>query len=199
MSLTTDGTVIAFATLLGPVAAVQAQKWVERARDHANQRMFIFTTLMTTRTTRLVPEHARALNMIDFAFYGPRLFGFAFRGKSNQAVLDAWNEYRAHLNPDPPIPLDDQERGKPWLSRGDELFLNLLYAISTRVGYKFDRQELRAGSYYPMMAAIIDEEASRLRKLLIGALDGSGRSALTVVAGPAMPAPQINPPGPTTR
>ena len=59
-------------TLLGPILAVQAQKWVERARTSGDRRDWIFTTLMATRQTRLSTEHVRALNLIDLAYYGTR-------------------------------------------------------------------------------------------------------------------------------
>ncbi|HEY3786876.1 MAG TPA: DUF6680 family protein, partial [Steroidobacteraceae bacterium] len=49
MNLTTDplktsDLVIAGATLLGPILAVQAQKWVERLRQKQNRHMWIFST-----------------------------------------------------------------------------------------------------------------------------------------------------------
>jgi len=51
---------IVFATLLGPVLAVQAQKWLEKTRAINERRNFIFRVLMATRATRLVPDPARA-------------------------------------------------------------------------------------------------------------------------------------------
>ncbi|MHA6848823.1 DUF6680 family protein [Ralstonia syzygii] len=50
------------ATIAGPILAVQAQKWVERAREATNRRSLIFTTLMATRQSRISMEHVRALN-----------------------------------------------------------------------------------------------------------------------------------------
>ena len=46
---------IVVATLLGPVLAVQAQKWLERGREITQRRAWIFRTLMATRATNLSP------------------------------------------------------------------------------------------------------------------------------------------------
>ncbi|MBG1249207.1 hypothetical protein F4W02_18855 [Burkholderia pseudomallei] len=69
------------ATVAGPILAVQAQKWVERARASAQRRDWIFGTLMATRQDRVSMEHVRALNMIDLAFYGTRVLGKVWRRK----------------------------------------------------------------------------------------------------------------------
>ena len=48
---------IVFATLFGPILAVQAQKWLERNREIKQRRAWIFRTLMATRATTLSPVH----------------------------------------------------------------------------------------------------------------------------------------------
>ncbi|MGZ7172458.1 DUF6680 family protein [Burkholderia gladioli] len=75
-----NGICDAGATLLGPVLAVQAQKWVERAREATNRKQSVFTTLMATRQSRVSIDHVRALNSIDLAFYGRRVLGVPLRG-----------------------------------------------------------------------------------------------------------------------
>ena len=54
------------ATLLGPVLAVQAQKYIERWRDANIRRDRIFKSLMATRATRLAPQHIEALNLYRY-------------------------------------------------------------------------------------------------------------------------------------
>jgi hypothetical protein len=49
------------ATLLGPVLAVQVQKYLERWRDEAERRKNVFKTLMATRLARLSPPAHRGL------------------------------------------------------------------------------------------------------------------------------------------
>jgi hypothetical protein len=84
-----DGLII-LATVAGPILAVQAQKWVERATEKRRQRLLIFTTLMTTRATRLAADHVQALNMIDLLF--------SDKNTKDKTVLDAWRLYSDVLN-----------------------------------------------------------------------------------------------------
>ncbi|MFZ4655024.1 MAG: DUF6680 family protein [Methylococcaceae bacterium] len=53
---------IVFATLCGPVLAVQAQKWLEHGRAIKERRLWIFRTLIATRASRLSASHVDALN-----------------------------------------------------------------------------------------------------------------------------------------
>ncbi len=46
---------IVFATFMGPVVAVQAQKWLEKSRAINDRRNHIFRVLMATRAARLSP------------------------------------------------------------------------------------------------------------------------------------------------
>jgi len=69
---------IVFATLLGPV---QAQKWIERARERTQRKIAIFRTLMATRAAFLSPAHVEALNGVPIEFYG------------NRKIVNSWKEY----------------------------------------------------------------------------------------------------------
>lgn len=92
------GWLLIFSTILGPIPAVQTQKWVELAGDRRNRKAWIFQALMATRANRTDVTHVQALNMIELGFYGRKLFGIHKRTKSEQAVLDAWKEYLDQLN-----------------------------------------------------------------------------------------------------
>jgi hypothetical protein len=83
---------IIFATLLGPVLAVQAQKWVERGRERQQRRLHLFRVLMTTRRAPLSPTHVEALNMVPIEFHGRR--------KTFVEVVNSWKEYIEHLYTD---------------------------------------------------------------------------------------------------
>ena len=85
-----DGLIVA-ATLLGPVVAVQAQKWVERIRETRAQKLRTFYTLMSTRALRASsPEHVQGLNSIDLVFDS--------RKRKEKPIVNAWTEYLDHLN-----------------------------------------------------------------------------------------------------
>jgi hypothetical protein len=63
---------IVFATIAGPVLAVQAQKWLEKSRAINDRRNQIFRVLMATRAAMLSPGFVEALNAVPVEFYGTR-------------------------------------------------------------------------------------------------------------------------------
>lgn len=158
---------IIVATLLGPILAVQAQKAVERARERHSRKSWVFHQLMATRAGRVSPEHVQALNMIDLAFYGNRVLGIHRRKKTEQAVIDAWREYRDHLNTKA-----DDEALRIWHIKGDELFINMLFTMAVDVGYKFDRVQLKRGAYSPIAHGELEDQQRAIRNLTIGVLSG---------------------------
>ena len=170
------------AALLGPILAVQAQKAVEAFREKRRRKAFLFEQLMATRASRLAPEHVRALNMIDLVFYGERVFGVQRRTAKEERVLDAWKEYHDHLN----TKVEDNQISL-WVARGDELFTNLLYAAAQDLGFKFDRVQLKRGSYSPMAHGEIEAEQTELRKAALSLVTGKHALKMNVVALPIDP------------
>lgn len=156
------------ATLLGPILAIQAQKAVERARDRHNRKSWLFHNLMATRAARVSADHVQALNMIDLVFYGRRILGIHRRSKTETAVLDAWHEYLDHLNTK-----FEKENLSLWGAKGDELFVNLLFALAVDVGYRFDRVQLKKGAYSPIAHGELELEQQQVRKLAIDLLSGA--------------------------
>jgi hypothetical protein len=164
--------VIVAATIAGPVLAVQAQKWIERARDATHRRTLIFTTLMATRGARISIEHVRALNSIDLAFYGHRLLSVSKRHRADQVVLDAWHDYYDHLSiPQERRPKNEAEL-RDWTGRGDELFTNLLEKLAVATNFKFDRKQLKAGGYSPEAHGNVELEQQNVRTRLLEVLSG---------------------------
>jgi kynureninase len=158
---------IVTATLLGPVLAVQAQKAIERIRERRTRKTWIFHTLMATRAARVSAKHVQALNMIDLVFYGHRVLGVPRRNRSEQDVLDTWHEYLDHLG----TKANDQNLDL-WNVKGEELFINLLFAMATDVGYKFDRVQLKKGAYAPVAHGNLELEQGILRQLALRILSG---------------------------
>jgi hypothetical protein len=162
---------IVIATIAGPILAVQAQKWIERLRERRNRKLWVFQQLMATRAARLSADHVQALNMIDLVFYGSHLFGILRRSKTEGAVLDAWHEYHDHLG----TKFDDAAL-IVWNTKGEELFVNLLFAIATDVRFKFDRVQLKTGAYSPVAHGDLEHEQTQIRKSVLKLL--SGQTAL---------------------
>ncbi|WP_155636542.1 DUF6680 family protein [Burkholderia multivorans] len=168
---------IVAATLAGPVLAVQAQKWVERAREKGVRKDQVFQALMATRANRVDPEHVRALNLIDLVFFGKQKRGRASRTKAEQAVIDSWHEYHDHLNTEIP---EDAAAGAAFFASREELFVNLLAAMAVERRYLFDRVRLKKGGYTPMAHGKADELRTQV---LIGAAEVlSGTTPIKIAA-----------------
>ena len=178
-----DWLVIA-ATLAGPILAVQAQKWVEMLRERRSRKLWVFQQLMATRAARVSAEHVQALNMIDLEFYGARPFGILRRSKSEQVVLDAWKEYHNHLN-QPRV--SEAAALAVWVSRGDELLVDVLFAIAKDLGFKFDRVQLKISGYSPIAHGELEFEQNAIRKFMLDLLAGKRALKMDVASFPVDP------------
>lgn len=162
---------IVIATFGGPIAAVQAQKYLERHRDKQRSKEATFRTLMATRAfpNRLSPEHVQALNGIEITFESGN--------KKDKSVLEAWNAYRDALNTQ--ISEDSNANARVY-ERRDDAFWDLLHVMSTAVGYPSDRTAIKNGAYLPSIHNEIyrDQEIIRLG---VAALM-SGKAYLKVIA-----------------
>lgn len=167
------------ATVFGPILAVQAQKAVEKFREKRLRKATLFEQLMATRASKLSPEHVRALNMIDLVFYGGRTLGFSRRSIKEQRILDAWKEYLDHLSSKS---IDEQLH--LWVAQGEELFTNLLFAISQDLEYTFDRVQLKRGAYSPVAHGEVEMEQVELRKAMLSLVTGRHALKMNVVGFP---------------
>lgn len=120
--------------------------------------------------------------MIDLVFYGERTLGVHRRSGKEQRILDAWKEYLDHLN----NRLSD-EQIQLWIAQGDELFTNLLYAMAQDIGYKFDRVQLKRGSYSPIAHGELEAEQSELRRATLSLVTGKHALKMNVVSFPIDP------------
>lgn len=174
---------VVISTIFGPILAVQAQKAIEAFRERTVRKTRLFEQLMATRASKVSPEHVRALNMIDLVFYGSRgVLGRSQRSKNEQRVLDAWKEYLDHLNNrahEDQVPL--------WVAQGEELFVNILFAISEDVGFKFDRVQLKRGSYSPIAHFDQEAENAELRRATLSFMRGDQPMKMDVVGFPIDP------------
>lgn len=174
---------IVIATCLGPIFAVQIQKYIEILRERRTRKAAIFTALMTTRATRLSAEHVRALNMIDTVFDGAMIFGFRHRTNAEKNVLDAWHVYLDHLNVSP-----QQVGPQAWGDKGMDLFVDLLFAMSRAVSFSFDRVELRRIVYAPVAHGQREADEAAMRKGVVRLLSGEGALKMEVTRLPIDPA-----------
>ena len=142
---------IVLATFLGPIFAVQLQKFLEKNRDGSNRRDRVFQTLMATRATRLALEHVAALNSIDLAF----------GAKKYRKVIEAWRLYSFQLNQT--YNSSDKPEALAWSNKDYDLFIDLLYVMSQALNCDFSKEHLQRGTYYPTGHA--DREADQNKVL----------------------------------
>lgn len=154
---------IVLATLLGPVAAVQAQKWLERANEASRRRRQIFQTLMATRATRLSVAHVEALNAIPVEFYGPR-------NSELKTIVDDWHAYLTNLGTN--TNLLDAANTAVLFQKRSELFVDLLFGISKFLGYSFSKVEIQQDFYHPQGHVDVEMEQAIIRKGVAKLLSG---------------------------
>ncbi|MFC6670154.1 DUF6680 family protein [Marinobacterium aestuariivivens] len=144
LDMATKDWVTVGAVLLGPVLAVQAQKFLEALRERRSRRLTIFKTLMSTRAERLSKEHVQSLNMIDIEFYGRRILGTRYQMPTEKNVTNAWKNYNDHLNR-----RSEYDSVDSWVRDGDTLCTKVLYQMSVALGYDFDEVQLKRDCYRP--------------------------------------------------
>jgi hypothetical protein len=154
------------AILVSPLIAVQVSEILAKRKESRARRVGIFKTLMTTRAARLSADHIQALNTIDIEFRG--------KDRRSRQVLEAWKAYLNHLN--------TRMAPEVWLSRGDDLFVELLFAMAQSLGYSMDKTEIRSTSYSPTAHGRYEEEQGRLRTGMLELLEG--KRSLQVKAPP---------------
>lgn len=172
-----DNWAVIFATLAGPVLAVQAQKMVERLGEAKKQKEELFRTLMVTRGTRLAFEHVRALNSIDVIFSSKK--------KDEKRVIEAWRLYAQNLNQS--TMGFSEAQNVAWQNRNDDLFLDLLEALAKAVGFEAERERLR-GAYLPVWHAEIELAQRKTLDNAARVLAGEQPIKMEVVSFPAIPA-----------
>lgn len=161
---------IIFATLLGPILAVQAQKWLERRRATEERRVHIFRVLMATRAAILSPGHIEALNAIPVEFYGTK-------GMLKQ-INDAWKLFLDHNTHDAPTT-------EVWWQKRIDLFMDLLFLISQFLGYGFSQAQLKRDIYSPRAHGELENEQTIIRKGLVRLFNGETVLPMAVKEFPA--------------
>lgn len=161
---------IIFATLIGPILAVQAQKWLEKGRAINDRRSAIFRALMATRTARLSPGHVEALNAVPVEFYGDK-------GKLKQ-INNAWKSYLDHHAP-------DTIANEAWSQKREDLYIDLLLLISEYLGYDFSRSQLTRDVYNPQAHGELENEQTIIRKGIVKLFKGELSIPMAVTEFPA--------------
>jgi hypothetical protein len=169
--ITISDWLIILATVSGPILAVQAQKFIERASERHRQRLDIFYKLMMFRATPLAPERIQALNMIDLEFR-PKWLGW-YQPKKDKAVTTAWQNLLDALNQGGSVkPNDPAAQHAINQQRYEDRTVELLVALSAALGFNFSEVQLKRSNYYPIGQGLREEAQlsilDNLKKLLAG-------------------------------
>ena len=109
--------------------------------------------------------------MIDVEFYGDEFV----------RVRDAWRSYLDQLSNKPPGDLT------LWVSKNEDLFVELLKAMAIVLRYRFDEVTLKKGAYSPIAHSVVDEEEAKLRSGLLKVLEGNASVKIEPVPPPPPP------------
>lgn len=170
------------AAIIGPILAVQAQKWIEISRVKRARKDEIFRVLMATRAARLSPEHVQALNMINIAFYGTRFLGFRWQSAAEKTVCRSWRDYFDSLDIDNSKFTEDQN-SRLFDTRLNK-FIVLLSDIAAAQNYDFDAVELRRHMYSPNAHGKIEAEHDAIRSGLARIVSGERPLSMEVISFP---------------
>lgn len=146
------------AIILGPIAAVQVDKWLQRNRADRERKVSIFKILMATRGSVLSYTHVEALNRIDLEFSD---------NKKYKKVIDTWKEYFDNLSQK----VDDEQLAV-WSARNEELISNLLFEMGKSLGYSFDKVLIKRNVYSPVAHGTTEREQQAIRKGIIEIMNG---------------------------
>jgi hypothetical protein len=166
------------AIIIGPILAVVTQLVWQKLRQKRDQKLWVFNNLMIHRHVPLNLDFVKAANFIDVAFY------------KNQKVRERWKTVLAYL-------CSDAYKPENYTPAAYEKFRDLLAELLTEmakdVGYSFDFTHIKENAWHPSLHGQEFEENIKLRKALLGLVEG--RSSLNVVVAPHpgmfQPAPAI--------
>jgi hypothetical protein len=165
LGITLEGWLTIAAVVIGPILALGAQRVLDNLRERHERQVRLFRELMVTRSSRLSARHVEALNGVPLEFEDS--------GKEMR-VITAWKTYLDHLG------TDATKDGATWNRVGGELLVELLYEISRRVGYTFEKPRIIGEVYLPQLFNTLEVEQTALRQRLLELTDGKGTRKLPV-------------------
>ncbi len=160
-----EGWLTILAIVLGPILAVQAQKYIERKRDEHERKLRLFRELMATRGARLSMRHVEALNLVELEY--------SATNEKQRPVVEAWRVYFDMLNAPPPT---DPKNAQPTWDRRDDAFVGFLYEMSRYLDFPFDKVSIKRNAYLPTFHGEMEQDLTAIRKSLVEVL--SGKKAL---------------------
>ena len=160
---------IVFATFMGPIAAVQLQKYLDRKGETNRRQVEIFRALMANRVTSNSPQYVNALNAVPLEFHKVK------------PVMTAWSDLLMHLNSDSTVNSD------AWLKTRVKRFITLLKTMGEFLRYDFRDAELEDHAYFPKWQDLMMKDQELVRKGLVDLLAGKASLPMNVTGFPVDP------------
>jgi hypothetical protein len=167
LSISLESWLTIAAIIIGPLAALLIQKYLERLHAREDRRVTIFRNLMANRASRLSAAYVQSLNGIETEFYGER------------KVIERWRTlvdqlYTAH------DPVTDPNTTR-WNDRVTELLSDLLYEMGEALNYHFDKVTLKRNVYHPTGWNTMEVEQMKLRQAAVKVFEGEKPLKVEVV------------------
>lgn len=162
---------VVFATIVGPIAAVQISELLQRRRQARDRKEWAFRTIWVTRSAKLNPEHVAALNHLDFLF--PEA--------EHPKLADAWHLYQAHLNSDMG---QTEAQIVVWHDRASILLQSLIGLMAKDLGFPFSQTMIASPSYSPKAHAAAEARHIAVQAGLIEVLHNSRPIAMRIEPPP---------------
>lgn len=157
-----------FATFFGPIAAVQAQKYLERLRQKDESQRKIFTILMITRNNKMSLEHINALNSVPIEFYG--------KNAKLKEVCELWRRYIELLS----TKYNDQDS---WSEKLNEIYNYMLAEMAKILKYDFTYTQISKEGYFPQGYNNVENEQFLLRLGMMELLNGKRKIKIEIYDG----------------
>jgi len=158
-----------FATLVGPILAVQAQRLVDLIRQKHEIRSRIFGTLMNTRAMPVSGQHVEALNAIPVAF-DPQWWERFGRRDRLKVVDEKWRQLLHHFNVDQSKFTEAQTVN--WIERRVTFDTEVIEAIGKCLGYRLSALDYQSQFYFPVAHGNEMEQNGKIREGLAAVLSG---------------------------
>jgi uncharacterized protein DUF6680 len=184
LGLKTSEWIMIVAVVIGPIAAVLTQIFVQRRQEKRNQKLWVFGTLMSNRATVIAPDFVRALNYIDVVFY------------KNDEVRAKWKALLNHYDSDQYKPENTDPKT---FEKARDLTAELLTEMAKDLNYEFNYTHIKENAYYPRGHEVMERQTSQLREYGIAVLKGEASVKVVVTEQPSLAPQPIGSMGPQLR
>lgn len=140
-----DTWAVVFATLFGPIFAVQAQQYIARRGEERQRKLWLFRSLMNTRVGTLTVEHVNALNAVPLEFH------------RDVEIMGHWRKYLDHLN-------NQNTALDVWGKLRVDLYSDMLAIMAKRLDYGFDPLQVKNEIYAPRGHFEIETDQEAIRR-----------------------------------